>query len=68
MACEQARDAAVAAFERTAKEEVAPAKATGNRGSRRNAGQAVARAFALPLLRSMQVTADGDRAIVRFSP
>ena len=64
-ACEQARDAMIAAFERLAKEEVATAKATGNRGSRWNAGQAVARAFAVPLLRSMQVTADGDRAVVR---
>jgi len=68
MACEQARDAAVAAFERTAKEDVATAKATGNRGGRRNAGQAVARAIAIALLRSMQVTSDADRVIVRFSP
>lgn len=67
-ACEQARDAAVVAFERPAKEDVATAKATENQGARRNAGLAMARAIAIPILRSMQVTADADRVIVRFSP
>ena len=68
-ACEQARDAVVAAFERPAKEEPAGnATAAGRQAGRRNAGWPVVRAIAIPLLRSMQVTSDADRVIVRFSP
>jgi hypothetical protein len=68
-ACEQARDAAVVAFERPAKEEPAGnATAAGRQAGRRNAGWPGARAFILPILRSMKVTADADRVIVRFSP
>jgi hypothetical protein len=68
-ACEQARDAVVAAFERPAREEIAAnGKPTEKQAGRRNAGWPVARAIMLPILRSMQVTAEGDRAIVRFSP
>lgn len=63
-ACEQARDAAIAGLERLAEKDAA-ANAAGKKPSRRNAGRAVARAIAVPLLRSMQVTADGDRAVVR---
>lgn len=68
-ACEQARDAVVAAFERPAKEEPAgTATAAEQQAGRRNAGWPVVRAIAIPILRSMQVTADADRVIVRFSP
>lgn len=68
-ACEQARDAVVAAFERPAKEEPAEtAAAAEQQAGRRNAGWPVARAIAIPILRSMQVSADADRVIVRFSP
>lgn len=66
-ACEQARDAAIAGFERTAEKDAA-ANAAGTEPGRRNARRAVARAIAIPILRSMQVTADADRVIVRFSP
>ena len=68
-ACEQARDAAIAGLERLAKEEPAGnATAAGRQAGRRNAGWPVVRAIAIPLLRSMQVTSDADRVIVRFSP
>jgi hypothetical protein len=65
MACEQARDAAIAGLERLAENDAA-ANAAGNEPGRRNAGRAVARAIAIPILRSMHVTADGDRAVVRI--
>ncbi len=67
-ACEQARDAVVGGIERPAQEQVANTEPPGNQGGRRNAGWAVARVLALPLLRSMQVAAAADRVVVRLSP
>jgi len=67
-ACEQARDVAVA-VERPVKEVLAGAtKDAGQQAGHRSAGWAVARTIAIPILQSMQVTADTDRVIVRFSP
>jgi len=70
MACEQARDATIAAFERLAhKPMAANGEAAGRQGGGRDDGWSAARAvIALPIVRSMQVTAEADRAIVRFSP
>jgi hypothetical protein len=67
-ACEQARDVAVA-VERPVKEVLAgTTEDAGQQAGHRSAGWAVARTIAIPILRSMQVTADTDRVIVRFSP
>lgn len=67
-ACEQARDAVVAAFERPAKEEIAAnGKPTEKQPGRQESGWTAARAVAVPILRTMKMTADGDRAVVRVS-